>query len=85
MPQRLTRKKTPTAHERIRSLEDRLDGTMEQLNAAVTRLSREMDELQKRDPVRDLRTALQRKFGSRLPSERWTLTAPTKPSSSNFG
>jgi hypothetical protein len=68
----MKRKKTPTDRERIRSLEDRLDRTVARLDAAVAefrRLSLEMDELQKRDPFREFRTALKQRFASRRPPQ----------------
>lgn len=71
MARRLKRKKTPTDHERIKSLERQLDGTVARLDAAVAeskRLSREMDEIHKRDPFREFRTALQKRFGSSPPT-----------------
>ena len=68
MAWRMKRKETPTDRERIRSLEHRLDGTVARLDAVVAeskRLSLEMDELQKRDPFREFRTALKQRLASR--------------------
>ena len=66
MAWKLKRKKTRDCEERIKSLEDRLDGTVERLDAAVAeskRLGKALDDLQNRDPLRDLRTTLKKRYG----------------------
>jgi hypothetical protein len=58
---KLKRKRTRSDRDRIKSLENRLDGTVARLDAAVAesrRLSKALDDLQKRDPMLDLRATL---------------------------
>jgi hypothetical protein len=52
----LKRKNTPTDKERIKDLEDRLDAAV----AESKRMRLEMDELQKRNELRDLRKRLRK-------------------------
>jgi hypothetical protein len=69
---KLKRKKTRNCEERIKSLEDRLDGTVERLDAAVAesrRLGKALDELLDRDPMRQLRKTLKKRFGPSHPSD----------------
>jgi len=61
-------KREPTGSdtERIKSLEQRVEDTIDRLDTAVAesqRLSRQLDELAARDPMRPLREALAKDFG----------------------
>ena len=65
MARKLKRKQTADCEDRIKSLEDRLDGTVERLDAAVAeskRLGKALDDLQKRDPLSDLRRTLKKRL-----------------------
>jgi len=53
---KLKRKNTPTDHERIKELENRLDAAV----AESKRMRLEMDELQKRNELRDLRKIMKK-------------------------
>jgi hypothetical protein len=72
MPWKLKRKKTDNCEERIKSLEDRLDGTIERLDAAVAeskRLHKALDDLRDRDPMRELRSTLKKRYGNHRPTD----------------
>lgn len=56
MKWKLKRPKTPTDQERIKDLENRLDAAV----AESRRIRVEMDELQKRNELRDLRKRLKK-------------------------
>ncbi len=53
---KLKRRNTPTDQERIKELENRLDAAV----AESRRMRQEMDELQKRDELRDMKKRLRR-------------------------
>ena len=72
MARKLKRKKKANCDERIKTLEDRLDGTVERLDAAVAeskRLGKALDDLQKRDPLSDLRKTLKKRFAADPPDD----------------
>ena len=65
MAWKLKRKKTLDSEERIKSLEDRLDGTIERLDAAVAeskRLHKALADLRDRDPMGELRSTLKKRY-----------------------
>jgi hypothetical protein len=74
MARKLKRKQTENCEQRIKSLEDRLGGTVDRLDAAVERLDaavaeskrlgKALDDLQKRDPLSDLRQTLRKRFAA---------------------
>ena len=69
---KLKRKKTADCEARMKSLEDRLDGTVKRLDAAVAeskRLGKALSELQGRDPMRDLRASLKQRYGPPSPTD----------------
>jgi hypothetical protein len=72
MDWKLKRKKTLDCEERIKSLEDRLDGTINRLDAAVAeskRLHKALDDLRDRDPMRELRFRLKKRYGNPRPTD----------------
>ena len=54
---KLKRKNTPSDHERIKELENRLDAAV----AESKRMRLEMDELQERNELRDLRKMMKKR------------------------
>lgn len=72
MARKQKREKKAICVQRIKSLEDRLDGTVERLHAAVAeskRLGKALDDLQKRDPLSDLRNTLKKRFAGDPPDD----------------
>jgi hypothetical protein len=82
MARKLGRKQTPTDRERIKSLKDQMAESTARLDAALAeskRLTIALDELQRREPLRDLRKTLKKRFRGTCTSDIHTYD-PTTPS-----